>query len=170
MKRELPHTASVSGDIIWPAKRLFWIFLSLCVPPLFSAPSLHQPYHMLMIKRSTITQFSFCCSAAPPSLKRMKNPVLVDEGSRLIVRCEASGNPTPQYKWYKDGAELKKSKEIKISKNGRWVSTSTNTHQQNPSSSSRRLSDVLSVDRDLHISQALYPYGQPAKDCLCPCN
>ncbi|KAI2651262.1 Pro-neuregulin-2, membrane-bound isoform [Labeo rohita] len=52
----------------------------------------------------------------------MKNPVLVDEGSRLIVRCEASGNPTPQYKWYKDGAELKKSKEIKISKNGRKTS------------------------------------------------
>ncbi|XP_016100389.1 pro-neuregulin-2, membrane-bound isoform-like isoform X7 [Sinocyclocheilus grahami] len=62
--------------------------------------------------------------AAPPSLKRMKNPVLVDEGSRLIVRCEASGNPTPQYKWYKDGTELKKSKskEIKISKNGKKTS------------------------------------------------
>ncbi|XP_050948712.1 neuregulin 2a isoform X5 [Labeo rohita] len=60
--------------------------------------------------------------AVAPSLKRMKNPVLVDEGSRLIVRCEASGNPTPQYKWYKDGAELKKSKEIKISKNGRKTS------------------------------------------------
>lgn len=26
--------ASVSGDIIWPAERLFWIFLSLWVPPL----------------------------------------------------------------------------------------------------------------------------------------
>uniref|UniRef100_A0A671PLR4 Neuregulin 2a n=2 Tax=Sinocyclocheilus anshuiensis TaxID=1608454 RepID=A0A671PLR4_9TELE len=60
--------------------------------------------------------------AAPPSLKRMKNPVLVDEGSRLIVRCEASGNPTPQYKWYKDGTELKKSKEIKISRNGKKTS------------------------------------------------
>uniref|UniRef100_A0A673FZN8 Pro-neuregulin-2, membrane-bound isoform-like n=2 Tax=Sinocyclocheilus rhinocerous TaxID=307959 RepID=A0A673FZN8_9TELE len=52
----------------------------------------------------------------------MKNPVLVDEGNRLIVRCEASGNPTPQYKWYKDGTELKKSKEIKISKNGKKTS------------------------------------------------
>ncbi|XP_059397577.1 pro-neuregulin-2, membrane-bound isoform-like isoform X11 [Carassius carassius] len=59
---------------------------------------------------------------APPSLKRMKNPVLVDEGSRLILRCGASGNPTPQYKWYKDGAELKKSKEIKISRNGKKTS------------------------------------------------
>ncbi|XDV38917.1 hypothetical protein PO909_008237 [Leuciscus waleckii] len=48
----------------------------------------------------------------------MINPVLVDEGSRLVVRCEASGNPTPEYKWYKDGAELKKSKEIRI-KNGK---------------------------------------------------
>jgi len=48
----------------------------------------------------------------------MRNPVLVDEGSKLIVKCEASGNPTPEYKWYKDGAELKKSKEIRI-RNGK---------------------------------------------------
>uniref|UniRef100_A0A8C1STN8 Neuregulin 2a n=1 Tax=Cyprinus carpio TaxID=7962 RepID=A0A8C1STN8_CYPCA len=52
----------------------------------------------------------------------MKNSVSVDEGSKLIVRCEASGNPTPQYKWYKDGTELKKSKEIKISRNGKKTS------------------------------------------------
>uniref|UniRef100_A0A8C1SUB6 Neuregulin 2a n=1 Tax=Cyprinus carpio TaxID=7962 RepID=A0A8C1SUB6_CYPCA len=61
-------------------------------------------------------------SPAPPSLRRMKNSVSVDEGSKLIVRCEASGNPTPQYKWYKDGTELKKSKEIKISRNGKKTS------------------------------------------------
>ncbi|XP_056117990.1 neuregulin 2a isoform X5 [Rhinichthys klamathensis goyatoka] len=56
--------------------------------------------------------------AVAPTLKHMRNPVLVDEGSRLIVKCEASGNPTPEYKWYKDGAELKKSKEIRI-RNGK---------------------------------------------------
>ncbi|XP_056302690.1 neuregulin 2a isoform X5 [Danio aesculapii] len=56
--------------------------------------------------------------AAFPSLKRMKNPVLADEGSRLIVKCEATGSPAPEYKWYKDGAELKKSKEIRI-RNGK---------------------------------------------------
>ncbi|XP_051537583.1 pro-neuregulin-2, membrane-bound isoform-like isoform X4 [Myxocyprinus asiaticus] len=53
-----------------------------------------------------------------PTLRRMKNPVLVGEGSRLIVKCEASGSPTLEYKWYKDGTELKKSKEIKI-RNGK---------------------------------------------------
>uniref|UniRef100_A0A8C1B458 Neuregulin 2a n=1 Tax=Cyprinus carpio carpio TaxID=630221 RepID=A0A8C1B458_CYPCA len=52
----------------------------------------------------------------------MKNRVSVGEGSKLIVRCGASGNPTPQYKWYKDGTELKKSKEIKISRNGKKTS------------------------------------------------
>ncbi|KAG1940473.1 pro-neuregulin-2, membrane-bound isoform [Pimephales promelas] len=56
--------------------------------------------------------------AVAPTLKHMRNPVLVDEGSKLIVKCEASGNPTPEYKWYKDGAELKKSKEIRI-RNGK---------------------------------------------------
>ncbi|XP_051955523.1 pro-neuregulin-2, membrane-bound isoform-like isoform X4 [Xyrauchen texanus] len=53
-----------------------------------------------------------------PTLRRMKNPVLVGEGSRLIVKCEASGSPTLEYKWYKDGTELKKSKEIRI-RNGK---------------------------------------------------
>ncbi|KAM3869490.1 neuregulin 2a [Diretmus argenteus] len=52
--------------------------------------------------------------AAAPKLKRMRNPLLVDEGSRLTVKCEATGNPPPTYKWFKDGNELKKSKEIKI--------------------------------------------------------
>lgn len=56
----------------------------------------------------------------------MKKTVLVDEGRKLIVKCEASGNPTPEYKWYKDGAELRKSKQIKI-RNGKWVSMSAST-------------------------------------------
>ncbi|KAG7484889.1 hypothetical protein MATL_G00055220 [Megalops atlanticus] len=51
--------------------------------------------------------------AAAPKLKRLKNQ-LVDEGNRLTLKCEASGNPSPTYRWYKDGSELKKSKEIKI--------------------------------------------------------
>ncbi|XP_056586205.1 neuregulin 2a isoform X5 [Triplophysa dalaica] len=52
--------------------------------------------------------------ALGPELKPMKKTVLVNEGRKLIVKCEASGNPTPDYKWYKDGAELRRSKQIKI--------------------------------------------------------
>uniref|UniRef100_A0A3B4DW69 Neuregulin 2a n=1 Tax=Pygocentrus nattereri TaxID=42514 RepID=A0A3B4DW69_PYGNA len=44
----------------------------------------------------------------------MRNPVMVEEGSRLTMKCEASGTPPLSYKWYKDGTVLKKSKEIKI--------------------------------------------------------
>ncbi|KAJ8348404.1 hypothetical protein SKAU_G00269930 [Synaphobranchus kaupii] len=51
--------------------------------------------------------------SSAPKLKRLKSQ-LVDEGSKLTVKCEASGNPPPSYRWYKDGSELKKSKEIKI--------------------------------------------------------
>ncbi|XP_055035177.2 neuregulin 2a isoform X9 [Misgurnus anguillicaudatus] len=57
--------------------------------------------------------------AAVPTLRAMKSPVFVGEGRKLIVKCEASGNPTPEYKWYKDGAELKKSKEIRIGRKGK---------------------------------------------------
>ncbi|KAM6983806.1 neuregulin 2a isoform 1-T1 [Tautogolabrus adspersus] len=53
------------------------------------------------------------CVAAP-KLKPMKNPIIVDEGSKLIVKCEATGNPLPTYTWFKDGNELKKSRKVKI--------------------------------------------------------
>lgn len=53
-------------------------------------------------------------AAAAPKLKRMKNPSIVDEGSKLTVKCEATGNPAPTYKWFKDGNELKKSKNVRI--------------------------------------------------------
>ncbi|XP_074466803.1 neuregulin 2a isoform X3 [Sebastes fasciatus] len=52
--------------------------------------------------------------AAAPKLKPMKNPIIVDEGSKLIVKCEATGNPLPTYRWFKDGNELKKSKKVRI--------------------------------------------------------
>ncbi|KAJ8367701.1 hypothetical protein AAFF_G00311320 [Aldrovandia affinis] len=51
--------------------------------------------------------------ASAPKLKRLKNQ-LVDEGTRLTVKCEASGSPAPSYRWLKDGRQLNKSKEIKI--------------------------------------------------------
>ncbi|XP_067088290.1 pro-neuregulin-2, membrane-bound isoform-like, partial [Osmerus mordax] len=52
--------------------------------------------------------------AAAPKLRRMRNPLTVNEGSRLTVKCEATGNPGPTYRWFKDGNELKKSREIRI--------------------------------------------------------
>ncbi|XP_061904610.1 neuregulin 2a isoform X1 [Entelurus aequoreus] len=52
-----------------------------------------------------------CASA--PKLKPMKNPSIVDEGSKLTVKCEATGNPLPTYRWFKDGIELK-GKKIRI--------------------------------------------------------
>ncbi|KAJ8405425.1 hypothetical protein AAFF_G00318980 [Aldrovandia affinis] len=51
--------------------------------------------------------------ATAPKIKRLKNQSVV-EGSKLSLKCEATGNPSLDYKWYKDGSEFKKSKEIKI--------------------------------------------------------
>ncbi|XP_063059813.1 neuregulin 2a isoform X3 [Engraulis encrasicolus] len=55
-----------------------------------------------------------CEDCAAPKLKRMKSPVFVAEGKRHTLKCEATGSPTIHYRWYKDGDELTKSKEIKI--------------------------------------------------------
>lgn len=55
--------------------------------------------------------------AAAPKLKPMRNPIIVDEGSKLTVKCEATGSPVLTYRWFKDGNELKKSRKVRI-KNG----------------------------------------------------
>uniref|UniRef100_A0A8D0KJ01 Neuregulin 2 n=1 Tax=Salvator merianae TaxID=96440 RepID=A0A8D0KJ01_SALMN len=52
--------------------------------------------------------------AARPKLKKLKN-LNVEVGAKISLKCEASaGNPQPSYKWFKDGRELKKSKDIRI--------------------------------------------------------
>ncbi|KAJ8246805.1 hypothetical protein GJAV_G00255580 [Gymnothorax javanicus] len=50
---------------------------------------------------------------AAPKIKQLKNLSVV-EGNKLLLKCEASGRPTPEYKWYRDGSEFRKSKEVKI--------------------------------------------------------
>uniref|UniRef100_A0A4W5L8N3 Neuregulin 2b n=1 Tax=Hucho hucho TaxID=62062 RepID=A0A4W5L8N3_9TELE len=39
------------------------------------------------------------------------------EGERLYLKCEASGNPSPSFRWYKDGRELQRGKDVKIKTN-----------------------------------------------------
>uniref|UniRef100_UPI00398F83C4 pro-neuregulin-2, membrane-bound isoform-like n=1 Tax=Pristiophorus japonicus TaxID=55135 RepID=UPI00398F83C4 len=51
--------------------------------------------------------------AVPPKLKKLKNQTLL-EGQKLSLKCEAAGTPRPTYKWFKDGTEIKKNKEIRI--------------------------------------------------------
>uniref|UniRef100_A0A667ZFL3 Neuregulin 2b n=1 Tax=Myripristis murdjan TaxID=586833 RepID=A0A667ZFL3_9TELE len=39
------------------------------------------------------------------------------EGDKLYLKCEASGNPSPSFRWYKDGHELQKGRDLKIKTN-----------------------------------------------------
>uniref|UniRef100_A0A7M4DXK1 Pro-neuregulin-2, membrane-bound isoform n=1 Tax=Crocodylus porosus TaxID=8502 RepID=A0A7M4DXK1_CROPO len=65
----------------------------------------------------------FLFAAVPPKLKKLKSPN-VHVGDKISLKCEAtSGNPQPSYKWFKDGKELKKSKDIRIKYgNGKKIS------------------------------------------------
>ncbi|XP_032431867.1 neuregulin 2a isoform X1 [Xiphophorus hellerii] len=55
--------------------------------------------------------------AVAPKLKPIKNPIVVGEGSKLMVKCEATGKPVPTYRWFKDGNELTSSRKVKIKSN-----------------------------------------------------
>ncbi|XP_051901925.1 pro-neuregulin-1, membrane-bound isoform isoform X4 [Pristis pectinata] len=61
--------------------------------------------------------------ASAPKIKPLKSDVVVNEGKKLVLRCEAiSGYPQPTFTWYKDGKKLnvdKKSKEIRIKRKKR---------------------------------------------------
>ncbi|KAJ7338304.1 hypothetical protein JRQ81_011175 [Phrynocephalus forsythii] len=53
-------------------------------------------------------------NAVPPKLKKLRS-LNAEVGAKISLKCEASaGNPQPSYKWFKDGKELKKSKDIRI--------------------------------------------------------
>ncbi|KAJ8014861.1 hypothetical protein DPEC_G00020170 [Dallia pectoralis] len=54
--------------------------------------------------------------AAAPKLRPMRGQSLM-EGDRLYLKCEASGNPGPSFRWYKDGRELQRGKDVKIKTN-----------------------------------------------------
>ncbi|MBN3294752.1 NRG2 protein, partial [Polypterus senegalus] len=55
----------------------------------------------------------FLTKGAAPQLNRFEN-ITVREGEKLTLKCEATGNPIPEFKWFRDGKKLKKSKEIRI--------------------------------------------------------
>uniref|UniRef100_A0A8C7DYW2 Ig-like domain-containing protein n=1 Tax=Naja naja TaxID=35670 RepID=A0A8C7DYW2_NAJNA len=61
--------------------------------------------------------------AVAPKLKKLKS-LNVEVGAKVSLKCEASaGNPQPSYKWFKDGKEIKKSKDIRIKYgNGKKIS------------------------------------------------
>ncbi len=54
--------------------------------------------------------------AYAPKLRLMRGQSLM-EGDRLYLKCEASGNPSPSFRWYKDGHELQRSRDLKIKTN-----------------------------------------------------
>ncbi|XP_063043784.1 neuregulin 2b [Engraulis encrasicolus] len=55
--------------------------------------------------------------ASPPRLRPIRAQS-VAEGDRLQLRCEVTdGNPSPAFRWYKDGTEIKKGRDIKIKSN-----------------------------------------------------
>ncbi|XP_038627091.1 pro-neuregulin-2, membrane-bound isoform [Tachyglossus aculeatus] len=52
--------------------------------------------------------------AVRPKLKKMKSQN-VQVGDKQSLKCEASaGNPQPSYRWFKDGKELNKTRDIRI--------------------------------------------------------
>lgn len=60
------------------------------------------------------------CLSAEPKLKDLRSSS-IEDGKKMILKCElVSGNPEPNFKWYKNGKQLagkNKPKSIKIKRN-----------------------------------------------------
>ncbi|XP_077389227.1 pro-neuregulin-2, membrane-bound isoform-like isoform X1 [Festucalex cinctus] len=54
--------------------------------------------------------------ASVPKLRLMRGQSLM-EGDKLYLKCEASGNPSPSFRWYKDGHELQRGRDLRIKTN-----------------------------------------------------
>ncbi|KTG45264.1 hypothetical protein cypCar_00035465 [Cyprinus carpio] len=64
----------------------------------------------------TVTSDSLEKVASAPKVKPMDSQWLL-EGKKLTLKCEAVGNPSPSFNWYKDGSQLRKRKDVKIKSN-----------------------------------------------------
>lgn len=65
----------------------------------------HHPNTHLPALHSTATR---------PKLKKMKSQT-GEVGEKQSLKCEAAaGNPQPSYRWFKDGKELNRSRDIRI--------------------------------------------------------
>lgn len=57
---------------------------------------------------------ALCPTATRPKLKKMKSQT-GQVGEKQSLKCEAAaGNPQPSYRWFKDGKELNRSRDIRI--------------------------------------------------------
>lgn len=79
------------------------------------------------LKMGTLTAGAWLCSHHPhtdlpalyptatrPKLKKMKSQT-GEVGEKQSLKCEAAaGNPQPSYRWFKDGKELNRSRDIRI--------------------------------------------------------
>ncbi|KAF7707493.1 neuregulin 2b isoform X1 [Silurus meridionalis] len=54
--------------------------------------------------------------ALAPKVKPMRSQ-WVWEGERVTLKCEVQGNPSPSFRWLKDGGDLRKNKDVKIKTN-----------------------------------------------------
>lgn len=64
-----------------------------------------------------LTSFLFLpFAASAPKVKPMDSQWVL-EGKKLTLKCEAAGNPSPSFNWYKDGSQLRKRKDVKIKSN-----------------------------------------------------
>uniref|UniRef100_A0A668UDW1 Neuregulin 2b n=1 Tax=Oreochromis aureus TaxID=47969 RepID=A0A668UDW1_OREAU len=91
-----------------------------------------------------------CASA--PKLRMISSQSLM-EGKKLYLKCEASGNPSPSFRWYKDGHELQKGRDLKI--------------KTNKKNSKVQISRVRVEDSGNYTCVAENSVGQENRNALC---
>lgn len=82
-------------------------------PPLEQWPYPHCA--CLVLSQHLHTHLLPCTpTATRPKLKKMKSQT-GQVGEKQSLKCEAAaGNPLPSYRWFKDGKELNRSRDIRI--------------------------------------------------------
>lgn len=59
--------------------------------------------------------FSSTASGKPPTFTEPLQPVTAVEGSKLTLRCVVTGSPVLDIKWYREGRELRPTRDFKPS-------------------------------------------------------
>uniref|UniRef100_A0A8C7R1F1 Neuregulin 2b n=1 Tax=Oncorhynchus mykiss TaxID=8022 RepID=A0A8C7R1F1_ONCMY len=103
--------------------------------------------------------------AAAPKLRPMRGQSL-REGERLYLKCEASGNPSPSFQWYKDGRELQRGKDVKIKTNKKNSKVQINRARLEDSGNyTCVVENTLGQENTTSVTTTLSPGSSHARRC-----
>lgn len=99
-----------------PIQKLFFLCCFITLITLYISYIEIDNYELVYFCENKVSFFfSLSASGKPPTFTEPLQPVTAVEGSKLTLRCVVTGSPVLDIKWYREGRELRPTRDFKPS-------------------------------------------------------